>query len=277
MTHIRKSIGRSSAVSPGAARPKKAEVTLVYVDDILSFPERDPMGGVKLLGNIVLKPGAKMYTMYETPSSQKASHTIEGDEDMEGFKKKFEGSVPGDSLEFNEFLQDALGRGFIIIYGVNCGSNANKILGTPCNPMKIKGEFTDDKDGVKHAISFEQYQADGYVAGVYEGTLQYGSNFEVVAVTAVLMTEANGTVYQLPSTAVEAAIDVDTMSLPHGTVVSLIGGGGAGPSKLESGVKTAATIVLVQDSDWMALKDAVINFKVVDAGATKYLIEQSRK
>lgn len=276
MTYLRKDVPRANTVSPGAGRPKMGEITAVYADDIHIFPERDA-GGVQMVGNAVLKPNAKMYRIYMTPTSQKASHTTEGDEDMEGFKKKYEGFIPGDTLEANEFIQDGLGKGFVLFYGVNCGSMSNKVVGTPCNPMKFKDEFEDGKDGVRHNLTFEQYMADGYVAGFYNGTLQYASNFEVAAVTQIDLTPANGTVYQLPATAVEAAVDVDTLTLPHGSIVSLIGGGGAGPSKLESGAKTGATVILAQDSDWMALKGSVINFKVVDAGPTKYLVEESRK
>lgn len=277
MTYLRKSVPRADGVSPGSANPKSPDVTLVYTDDILSFPERDPDGLVRLIGNIVLKPGAKMIKLYETPTSQKASHTIEGEEDMEGFQKKFEGSHPGDGLAINEFVQNTIGRGVIIIYGLSCGSNAKKVLGTPCNPMKLKGEFSDSKDGVKHTLNFEQYQSDGYVAGFYEGTLQFGSNFNVAVVTQIDLTPDNGQVYQLPATAVLANIDIDTVTLDHGKIVTLIGGGGAGASELTSGAKTGATVILKDDTDWVALAGAVINFKVVSAGATKYLVEESRQ
>lgn len=275
MTTFRKSVPKPAVVGAGAPNPKKGEVSVIYADDILSFPGRDA-NGVKMVGNIVLKPGAKVHKLYATPTSQKASHTIEGDEDAEQFKLKFEGTHPGDSLEVNEWVQNALGQGFIIIYGTSCGSETRKCLGTPCNPMKLKGEFMDDKDGVKHALNFEQYQGDRLLAGYYEGSLNFAENFQVALVTAIAANAANGFAYQLPSTEAEAVIAFADMELTHGQVLSLIGGGGAAPSVLSAGVSGPVTVVLSEGQDWTALKDAVINLQVFEAGAVTYLMEVSR-
>lgn len=272
---FRKSVPKPTNVGAGAPNPKKGDVTIVFADDILSYPERDA-NGVKMLGNIVLKAGAKMHKLYETPTSQKASHTIEGDEDAEQFKLKFEGMHPGDSLEINEFVQNVLGQGLIIIYGTSCGSNSKKVLGTPCNPMKLKGEFTDDKDGVKHTLNFEQYQGDSNLAGFYTGTLSFAEPFAVALATAIALTPENGGIYQLPATAAEADATITSLTLSHGQVVSLVGSGGAGPVVLESGASTAANVLLKDGTTWIALKDAVINLQVFLAGGTKYLIEVSR-
>jgi hypothetical protein len=275
MTTFRKSVPKPSLVGAGAPNPKKGDVTLIYTDDILLFPERDA-NGVKMVGNIVLKPGAKMYKLYQTPTSQKASHTIEGDEDAEQFKQKFEGTHPGDELEVNEFVQNALGVGFIIIYGKSCGSNSNKVLGTPCNPMKLKGEFSDDKDGVKHTFTFEQYQGGRQIAGFYSGAINFGTNFMIADPEAAVINETNGNIYQVPATTEATAIAIATMTLAHGQIISLIGSGGSVPATLASGASTAVTIMLRDGPTWTALENAVINLQVFDAGATTYLVEVSR-
>ncbi len=90
------------------------------------------------------------------------------------------------------------------------------------------------------------------------------------------MTVANGTQYQLPSYAVTAAIDIASIDQPHGTFVTLIGGGGADPATLASGAGTAATVLLKDNTTWTALENATITFRVFDADATIYLIEESR-
>ena len=274
MTNFRKSVPAPTIVGAGAPTPKNGLVTIMYSDDVLTFPLRDT-NGVVMLGNIVLKANAKMYQLYLTPSTQKGSHEIEGDEDMEGFIKKFEGQHPGDSLEVNEFVQNGLGEGFIVLYGVGCGDSQGKVLGDPCNPMKLKGSYTDDKDGRKHILQFEQTYKDRYLAGFYDGEITLASNYEAATVDLDVII-ANGVVYQLPALAVTDAITAASIDFEHNTIVSLIGGGGTAPATLDSGIQGVVTVILANDTTWTALEDAVINLLVFKAGATTYLIEQSR-
>lgn len=274
MNAYRKSVGRP-APGAGAPKPKNSLVTVVYAEDIASFPISDE-NGVKTLGNIVLKTGAKMHTLYETDDSQKASHTIEGDADAEGFLKKFEGSHPGDSLEINEFVQNSIGQGMIVIYSAECGSEWKKVIGTPCNPLYLKGEFTDDKDAVKHTLNFEQRKRDRFVAKFYNGELIYQDN-HVATTAALAINAANGVVYQLPpSDVADSEISFTEVALDNKKVISIIGSGGEEPSTLSNGVSGPVTVLLDTGLDWIAYKNAVINLQVFNAGGTKYLIELSR-
>ena len=275
MNNFRKSVPKPTIVGAGAPNPKKGLVNVIYADDVLYFPPRDE-NGVRMVGSIVLKANAKVYTVYHTPTTQKGSHTTEGDEDAEQIKQKFEGSVPGDELAVNEFEQNALGQGFIILYGTSCGSSSNKCLGTPCNPLKLKGEFTDDKDGVKRMFTFEQLQGGRQVAGFYEGQLNFEANYNAGSLADLGLTPEYGNVYQLPATAVSDTIDITSMTLEHGQVISLIGGGGAQVSVLEAGELATVTVLLVNNSTWVALTGAIINLKVFTAGGITYLIEVSR-
>lgn len=59
-------------------------------------------------------------------------------------------------------------------------------------------------------------------------------------------------------------------------MVSLIGGGGVAPATLDSGIQGVVTVILVNDTTWTGLENAVINLLVYKAGAITYLIEQSR-
>ena len=274
MTNFRKSVPAPTIVGAGAPTPKNGLVTIMHSVDILTYPLRDA-NGVIMFGNLVLKAGSKMLQLYLTPSSQKGSHEIEGEEDMEGFIKKFEGQHPGDSLEVNEFVQNSLGEGFVIIYGLGCGDSQGKVLGDPCNPMKLKGSYADDKDGRKHILQFEQTYKDRYLAGFYNGEITLASNYEAPTVD-LDVTVANGVAYQLPSLAVTDAITAASIDLEHNTIVSLIGGGGAAPATLDSAIQGVVTVILANDTTWTALEDAVINLLVFKAGATTYLIEQSR-
>lgn len=275
MTYVRKSVPRPTP-GAGAPKPKNAMVTIIYADDIVAFPGSDE-NGVKTIGNLILKSGAKMYQLYETDDSQKASHSIEGDSDTEGFLKKFEGTHPGDSLEINEFVQNTIGQGILVLYSVECGSSVRKLIGTPCNPLYLKGEFADDKDGAKHTLNFEQRRRDRNVAKFYDGEVYYTENYSVADITAIDLLVANGPVYQLPSVAVaDTNVLVSSLDLVHGQTVTLIGGGGAEPATLTSGVNGTVTVILASGTDWSALDKAVINLQVYVAGAITYLIERSR-
>ena len=274
MSVYRKSVPKPAKAGAGAPSPKNGKITVIYADDILSFPERDA-GGVKLIGNIVLKAGAIMHSLYMTPTSQKLNDEISGDEDMEAFTKKAEGIHPGKEIDIREFRANALGVGFVVIFGAGCGSNSGDVVGDPCNPVKLKGSYSSDNEGVKNTMLFEAVLPSSEPIGLYEGEITVASNF-VAADTALALTIANGPVQQLPSLATTAAITAASIDLAHGTMVSLIGGGGADPATLISGTQGSVDVILKDGTVWTALQDAIINLKVIDGGATMYLVEQSR-
>lgn len=275
---ILKSVPKPQNTSAGAPTPKEPNVTLVKTRDLLAYPAPDA-GGVNLLGNYVLKPGAKMLQLYLTPSKSSSGFESEGDEDAVGVKQKYEGSHPGNSVEIREFILAALGEDFVIISGT-CRDANKTVYGTKCSPMKLKPTFSENADGTMHAVVFEQYMRTDQVPYNYTGSIELEVAFNAVGAALSLLL-ANGTSYQLPAFAVELGTDVDVAALDllHGTVVSVIGGGGEFPAVLGGGPTTgmpAVTVVLKEDTDWTALKDATISLEVFVAGATTYLIERSR-
>lgn len=68
--YVRKNIVKPTGKSPGAAAPKEPNVTVVAVDDIATWPMRDG-NGVNHTGDFIMKPNAKMYQVYMTPSKIK--------------------------------------------------------------------------------------------------------------------------------------------------------------------------------------------------------------
>lgn len=274
MSRYRKSVP-SPGAGAGAAKPKKGKITVIVADDILSFPATDA-NGVKMIGNIVLKAGAKMETLYMTPTTQKLSDEIVGDEDMEAFDKKAEGVHPGNSVDIREFRKNMLGVGLILIFGAGCGENTGDVFGTPCNPMKLKGSYSSDNEGIKNTLMFEALIKDSSAIGYYPGEITLAENFTAASVDLAL-TVANGPVQQLPSLATTDAITATSIDLEQGTMVTLIGGGGADPATLDAGTQGLVDVILLNGTQWVALKDAIINLEVVKGGTTTYLIERSRK
>jgi hypothetical protein len=274
MTTFRRSVPKPAA-GAGASKGKNSTVTIVHKDDILAFPQYDQYG-VRLIGNIVLKAGAKMHTLYMTDDFQKVSHTYEGEPDAGGFKKMFEGTHPGDEIEINEFVQNNNEEAFLIVYDLDCNTNSRKIVGLPCNPMYLKGDFEDSKDGVKHTLKFEQRRADRHLSKFYSGELIFVEN-TVSPDTSLVLATASGFVYQLPAIDVaDTDVTITSNDIVHKKVVTLIGGGGDEPATLAGGVSGPVTVLLDNGTDWIAYKDAVIQLEVFDAGATVYLKELSR-
>lgn len=274
MTTYRKSVSAPAKAGAGAPKPKKGKISVIYVDDILTFPERDA-GGVKMLGNIVLKPGAKMHYLYMTPSTQKITDEITGDEDFEAFEKKAEGIHPGNSLDIREYRANGLGVGVILVFGAGCGKSSGDVIGTPCNPMKLKGSYSSDNEGVKNTMMYEASLPDSTPIGYYEGEITLAENY-VASSVALDLTKVNGVVQQLPALDTTDAITAASIDFDNGTIISLIGGGGADPATLDVGAQGSVTVVLLNGTQWVALSKAVINLEVVSAGATTYLIERSR-
>lgn len=254
--------------SPGASAPKDPNVTIVRAEDILSFPPRNE-NGVLLEGSIVMKPNAYMFQVYMTPSTIEASYTTEGEEDAEQFKHTFKGEHPGDDLEISEFIQNNTGRDLIIVYGA-CTESIKKVMGSKCAPMKLKTESQDNKDGRKKILNFEQIVATGFVPAHYEGALVLGDPYTASGTTLNIYNDR--LVQKLPAVASESDITINNITADAGSVVTLIGGGGAETAVLEPSSK----VLLKTGANWSALEGAIIHFKVYE-GTTKMLIETHRE
>jgi hypothetical protein len=264
---------RPAGISPAGAAAKEPNVTIVALDDILAWPERDAKG-VRMLGSFVLRTGARMYQFYQTISKFKAGTESEGDEDAITNKQKVETEIPGDSLEANEFLATWMGVNVVIIFG-SCSDSFQKVYGTKCAPLQLKPSSQDDNEARKKMLVFEQLAKSTWFPGHYTGTLVLSAPF-APATAVFAINAANGNQYQIPALAVTAAIAPSALDLPAGQVVTLIGGGGAGPATLAQTIAGSTKVLLKSGSTWTALVGAVIQLQVFDAGADKYLIELSR-
>lgn len=257
----------------GAAAPKDPNVIIIATKDIVSWPARDSKK-VKMLGNFTFTANPKIAIVYMTASKTKAPYENEGDEDSITVKQSFEGEIPSDELEINEFIADWMNEPCIIIHG-SCQDNFRKVVGTKCAPIQIKPSGQNDNDARKHMVKFEQFAKSEWLPGHYTGAIPASDPFAVVSSTAVALSPANGYVYQLPSLAVTASIAIATSTLEHGDVVTLIGGGGVAPATLASGV-TDKSALLTAGSTWTGLVGAVIHLKVFKAGAITLFIEIAR-
>ena len=277
MIYIAKSVAKPAGISPGSASPKKPNVTIFDFDDVAYMPPRDE-NGIVVTGNILMKPGKKMYQVYMTRSKTSAPYESDGEEDSVNIKQSFEGQSPGNKKELREFVQNWLGRNVGIIHETCDGSK--NMVGTVCAPLQMKPSGQDNNDGLFHMLKFEAFATSALLPAIYEGAIPLtatGSNVEDIE--EVPLNVVFGTMLSLPSAIANTKVlFVSDDTLTHGTVVSLLGNGGTGAFNniVEDGVSGDVTVLLKSGTTWAALVGSFLNLKVFVNGATTYLIEESR-
>lgn len=274
MTYIPRSVSRPSR-NAGSAAPKDPNVTIIAIKDIAVMPVRDDKG-VLMAGNFVAKDGASFIQVYMTPSKIKAGYETDGDEDSISYKHTFEGEHPGNELEIAEFIQNWTGEPCLIVVG-SCSDDFRKVYGTKCAPMVLRPSNQDDNDKRVNMLKFEQFAKAEFVPGHYTGNLVFTEPFEIPSngVGSVALTPANGVVYKVPALASTAAIVAASNTHDHGTIITLLGSGGAGPATLSQGV-TNNSAILKNGTQWAALAGSYIHLEVYKAGALTFLIEKNR-
>lgn len=169
MAYVNASVPKKGK-SPGAPRPKNPTILIVNVNDVVADPARDDKG-VLVTGDLELKEGATAIAIYATPSTISRGKTVEGDPDQEGLIDNVSFNHPGNDLEIDEFTQNYLGEGVLIITR-ECGDNlGTRLHGSICNPMRFTLEGQDNNEGVTNAFTFTQEQRSRFVAAHYRGAL----------------------------------------------------------------------------------------------------------
>jgi len=268
--YIPKNIDSPSVPGSGAATPKDPNVAIMKREDILSWPVRNA-NGVLMEGDFTMKSGKTAIYVYMTGVNQAPGYETEGDVDMEGVLQKFLGTHPGDTLDAHEFFQNNLGQDLIVVYG-SCSDTSKRVYGTKCSPLRIKNVFKSDKDGNQHTFTFEQIQKTRFVPGFYNGNIPYAAPFATDV--SIDMTKANGEQYKVEALDITAAITASSIDHDHGSIITLVGSGGADPATLSIGTQGSVDVVLT--AQWVALENATISLEVFDDGTTTYLIEKSR-
>jgi hypothetical protein len=273
---FRKSAPLPSGPSPAGPLGMKPNLHIVAMADVVSSPERDA-GKVNMLGNYILKPGAKFSSFFMTPSELKLSTASEGGELAIGTMMKVEGMHPGNDISSREFTAEWLGVQCLVFVGYCDGTGNMDVYGTECSPLTFKSSQELNNDSTNFTFTFEQFRRTKAVPGIYSGTLAL-SQANTPADFDLALAKTNETQqYNLPSSPTAATeIDVASENLDNNTTVSLVGAGGDNPATLANGAGTAATIILKDGTSWTALTGAVIHLKKINDGTTTFLYELSR-
>lgn len=246
----------------GVGGDKKDLIAVFDWDEVLSYSRTNNNAGV---AHIVMNQGKYMILLYCTISTIKGGFTTEGEEDAEGFMHEVSGEHPGDSLEILEFIQNNIGKNLGVIVQ-KCSDAKKKQYGTPCAPLKLSIASTDDKDKNIQALTFKASQKSKFIAGLYEGTLTLAEPVDEVAhdATNIDLSTGEGN-YQIDSSS--SGTVIATISNPtNGMRFTVLGGGGASPSKIESG----GAFILSNGTAWTGLAGSGITFRVFKDGASTY-------
>ncbi len=168
-----KSILKPTTHSPGAGGGINNYILAVLRDDIQTFPTRGE-DGVTIAGNIVLKAGKYMHTIYATDKKVKPLSTkAESDNpDITAYDVGVEFWHPGLSKAILEF-QALHGNSPFIIILRECATNTKYLLGEMCNPLymnqaELQWEATTTGGrGTQFGIKGQQSMP----IAIYEGTL----------------------------------------------------------------------------------------------------------
>lgn len=262
-----------SKSNAGLPTPKRGDAIVALNKNIISHPTIGA-DGVTLEGNYVFAPGTAFQKVYMTSSTQAATSEGGGNPDGMGSKNKFVGEHPGTEREVMSFLKKYANEGFIIFYG-GCGTTEWKVMGTQCHPMKLSASTKDDKDGNITTLTFEQEMLNDDRVLFYNGSMSFAEPFKAVG-NAFAISNRNGNTIQLAGASATADIKVNSSDFSHGETITFIGGGGADPYKIKNKPSDAVAILTKDAADWIAIKDAVIDFRVIKADKT-YLVEISRR
>ena len=272
--YLKVDVTKPAGISPGTGSGK-SEVIIIDAQDVLVYPPRDEKG-VKVQGNFVLKPNARMVKIYTTKSKGSAPVESDGDEDSINMKHKFETQHPGNRLEIKEFIQNWLGKDVFVIHG-SCADDFREVLGTPCAPLQLKPSKTDGNDARFWTLMFEAFATSQLVPGHYEGELVFGDPAAVADATAIEVNTEVNSHYKLPATSSATSAAFNTVAANHGDIITVLGQGGTTATTLAQNLATGDNLVVLKSgTTWTALDGAVIQLQVFKAGAKTILMELSR-
>ncbi|MEG2063516.1 MAG: hypothetical protein RRY23_00095 [Alistipes sp.] len=168
MAYVTKSIGRPAG-GAGNPTPKNPNVLLFDMEDVETYPTRT-VGVTTAASGFKLKNGKKLFGVYLNPSTIEILQEPEGDADARGYKKGFKGEHPGNSVDSEDFVEFHSNKN-LGAFVLNCNDHSARLIGDPCNPLSMKVETTESKDGTKKTITLQQDIRDEFRILRYTGEL----------------------------------------------------------------------------------------------------------
>jgi hypothetical protein len=272
MSYVKLSVSKPGS-NQGVGGNKKDKITVFDFDDVQSpFPSRDSKG-IVIDDNINFKAGAYAVQVYATLHTIKSNPKSEGDPDNKGAIQSVAFDHPGDEIAILEFRANWQNRNVGIVVE-RCSDGRKMQYGSPCAPLQMQWEQTDDKDKNSTTFTFTSSQKGPDVA-VYNGTITMDTVAGTVAADATSIDLANGPgEYQMTDGTASAVSVTDCTNAVDNMTFTLLGSGGTHPSSIAA---AATSFLLRNGTTWTAIAGSRITFKAIKDGASSYkYIELSR-
>ena len=270
----------------GAGSPKFNNDKLVWLipaDEFVEngFPATDDKG-VRLIGNMVLKPGAFAIPMYATASSKDYSAEAQGEDDAENFKLSFKANHPGDEIEATEFAVNNLGQGFVVVFDKCKANGTRKVLGSDCHPLKLKPGFKGNKDKTGFEFSFEQTTGSRSMHYEYAGSVVTEESLTPSQdPTAIEFIEELGNLVKIKAGTAASVVTIVVIEQEGDEIVTLIGqdtefAKAATLSYTNIATATGVVVLLKDGVAWKSLSGSTISFRVFKTSTHTFLVETYR-
>jgi hypothetical protein len=254
----------------GAGTDIKGKAYIFDWNEVIGGYNRED-NGIEMLSNLQFQAGAFIQTIEFTKSTLKNSSKSDGDDDAKGIIQGCEFNHPGSSQEIREFRSHWMNKDIGIVYE-HCNSDMDDDLyGSPCAPLQMKFEATEDKDNNSTKFTFESTNKGPDVA-IYKGTKNVGSPTVVAADTTDVDVSNGPGEYQLTDNTGATQL-TSLANAENNGVYTLIGSGGNNPATIATG----GNFILADGTAWTGIAGATITFRAFkDGAATWKFIEQSR-
>lgn len=137
-------------VNAGRPTSKKSYLVIFDWDDVKTYKRDDK--NVKVT-TFEFLPEKKPIAVYATSKSQNLYHTSTGEGKGKGFLHHADFEIPGTELEVDEFFENNINRKLGVIQ-IPCNGTLCKIAGTPCQPMEITQDNSqDNSEANKHTVT----------------------------------------------------------------------------------------------------------------------------
>jgi len=260
----------NAGIAQSSGKLVKAKVWFIteeQYDDAQAFPSRNG----REVGNIPLKAG-EYWHYIKTQSITNPDATVGGSlSDVGGtLTNELKLLLAGINDEMLNLVESHMGKGFYVVFEV-CATGKKYLGGGGCKPMTLQppeGGFLNDKTSM--TLSFKN--ECGELFSTYVGNTPTIAPADIAAAVSFALT-ANPQ-YKFATDAASTLCKTVTAitDFDINRVVTVFGGGGAGPTKLVQ--DAAGNILLVAGAQWTGNLGSQISFKIFKDGAATYrLIE----
>lgn len=265
-TGIRKNIDGDVVNGKKAGSLVKAKLYFLeedQVDDTLPFPAKNG----RERGNIPLKAGEYWHfikAVLDTPEMKWSGSVEEIAAKITNTTTFVVGGMDDDTFDL---LEKGVGKGFYLVHELCFVDDSPRFLiGNGCKPAKLKSfEGGSDKDKTATTVTFEVTCGELVCKFVGSITLQAP---QAIAADAVSFALTSNDTYQVASgtASTEIANVTAITDADINRVITVKGGGGAGPSKIVDG----GSFILQAGEDWAGASGSQISFRIMKDGAATY-------